>query len=103
MEQRKLISKVRLSICILLVRAAAGSAWGQQVAATISGRITDPSGAAVSAKVTASSVERGVNYSTTANSDGYYNIPNLPIGSYNVRVENPGFQTATQSNITLEM
>src|SRR5215469_944390 len=82
----------------------AGAVWGQQVAATINGRVTDPSGAAVvGAKVTATSVERGVAYPTSTNADGYYNLPNLPIGSYNVKVENAGFQTATQSNITLQM
>src|ERR1700691_519096 len=104
MELRKLLFNCRLWACGLLVCALACSAWGQQVQATITGRITDPSGAAVSgAKVTATSVERGVVYPTTANSEGYYNLPNLPIGPYNVKVENPGFQTAMQSNITLEM
>jgi hypothetical protein len=104
MELRKLLLSCRLWTCVLLVCALACCAWGQQVAATITGRVTDPSGAAVSgAKITATSVERGVAYPTTSNTDGYFNLPNLPIGAYNVRVENPGFQTATQSNVTLEM
>jgi hypothetical protein len=104
MELRKRLFGCRLFICSLAICALACSAWGQQVAATISGRVTDPSGAAVSgAKVSATSVERGVVYPTSSNSDGYYNLPNLPIGAYNVKVENPGFQTATESNVTLEM
>jgi len=104
MELRRLLFNCRLWACVLLVCALACSAWGQQVAATITGRVTDPSGAAVSgAKVTATSLERGVTYPTTSNAEGYYNLPNLPIGAYNVKVENPGFQTATQSNITLQM
>jgi hypothetical protein len=74
------------------------------VTATISGRVTDPSNAAVSgAKVSATSVERGIAYPATTNAEGYYNLPNLLVGDYNVRVENAGFQTATQSNITLQM
>jgi len=104
MELRKLHSSRGLWTCLLLVCALAGSVWGQQVEATITGRVTDPSGAAISgAKVTATSVERGVSYPTTTNADGYYNLPNLPSGAYNVRVENPGFQAATQSNVTLQM
>jgi len=64
----------------------------------------DPSGAAVAnAKVTATSVERGTAYPSTTNADGYYNLPFLPVGMYNVKVENPGFQTATQSNIVLQL
>jgi hypothetical protein len=74
------------------------------VAATITGRVTDPSGAAVAgAKVTATSIERGVAYPTNSNGEGYYNLPSVPVGAYNVKVENPGFQTATQSNIVLQM
>jgi hypothetical protein len=84
--------------------ALGASLWGQQVTATISGRVTDPSNAAVSgAKVSATSVERGIAYPATTNAEGYYNLPNLLVGDYNVRVENAGFQTATQSNITLQM
>ena len=104
MELRKLLLNCRLWTCVLVVCALACSALGQQVEATINGRVTDPSGAAVSgAKVTATSVDRGVAYPTTTNGDGYYNLPNLPIGAYNIRVENPGFQTAVQSNVVLEM
>ena len=50
-------------------------AWGQQVTATITGKVTDPSGAAVAnAKVDRHIVERGTQYPTTTNADGYYNL-----------------------------
>ena len=77
---------------------------GQGVTATINGTVSDPSGAAVSgAKVTATDTERGTQYTATSNADGRYSISNLLVGTYNVKVENPGFQTATQSNITLQL
>ena len=80
------------------------AAVAQQVTATITGRVTDPSGAAVvNAKVTATSVERGTLSTTTTNADGYFNLQYLLVGTYNVKVENAGFQTATQSNISLQM
>ena len=84
--------------------ASPQAAVAQQVTATITGRVTDPSGAAVvNAKVTATSVERGTLSTTTTNADGYFNLQYLLIGTYNVKVESAGFQTATQSNITLQM
>jgi hypothetical protein len=80
------------------------SMWGQQVTATITGRVVDPSSAAVAnAKVTATSLDRGTAYTTTSNSEGYYNLLYLPVGAYNVKVENAGFQAATQSNVALQM
>ena len=89
MELRKLFGH-RLWAGVLAVCALACCAWGQQVAATITGRVNDPSGAAVSgAKITATSVDRGVAYPTTTNSEGYYNLPNLPIGAYNVKWRTP--------------
>jgi len=82
----------------------ASSAWGQQVSAAITGKVTDPSGAAVvNAKITATDVDRGTQWTTTSNSDGAFNIPRVPIGTYDVKVEQQGFQTATQSHIALEM
>ncbi|MGA2130998.1 MAG: TonB-dependent receptor [Bryobacteraceae bacterium] len=89
---------------VMAVCALASTGWGQQVTATITGRITDPSGAAVSgAKVTATSVDRGIPYSASTNGEGYYNLSNLLVGDYNVKVESSGFQAATESNLTLQM
>ena len=104
MKLRTQLLSCRVLKCVLLACALAGLAWGQQVSATITGRVTDPSGAAITgAKVTATSVERGVTYPSATNAEGYYNIQNLPVGSYNVKVETTGFQTATQSNVALQM
>ena len=70
----------------------------QETTANITGRITDPSGAAVAnAKVTAKDADRGTVFSTQSNTDGVYNLSRLPIGSYEVRVEANGFQTGVHS------
>jgi len=77
-------------------------AHSQQVMASITGKVTDPSGAAVpEVKVTAIDTERGSAVTTTTNSDGIYDLPQVPIGTYNIKVEHTGFQGAQQSNITL--
>ena len=102
MKSRVVFSWLILALCIAL--GCSQVAWGQQVTASITGRVTDQSGAAVAnAKVTATSVERGTLSPTTTNADGYYSLPFLPVGAYNVKVENAGFQTATQSNVTLQL
>ena len=55
----------------------------QDTSANITGRITDPSGAAVAnAKVTATDADRGTVFRTQTNTDGVYNLSRLPIGRY---------------------
>jgi hypothetical protein len=103
------MSKIRRffpgALCLILTPLILqDSSFGQQVTAAITGRVTDPSGAAVAdAKVTATDKDRGTAWPTTTNSDGVYNLPRLPVGTYNVKVEHAGFQTATVSNALLEM
>src|SRR3974390_745311 len=81
-----------------------GTVAAQQVTATITGQVSDPSGAAVAtAKITATDVERGTEYKATTNAEGYYRIYQINVGTYNVTVEATGFQTAKQSNIVLQL
>ncbi len=76
----------------------------QEVTAAITGKVTDPSGAVLSgAQVTATDTQRGTVWNTQTNQDGAYNLPRLPIGTYDVKVQAPGFQTTVQSKIQLEL
>src|SRR6476661_9279320 len=78
--------------------------FAQDVTAAITGRVTDPSGGAVpGAKVTAIDTQRGTTWPTVTNGDGVYSLPRIPVGTYNVTVENQGFQTSQQSNVTLQL
>lgn len=97
---------VRLSVAILFTICflVPVQSWSQQVTASILGRVTDASGAAVvDAKVTATDQDRGTEWPTTTNGEGSFNLPRLPIGRYNLKVEHAGFQTAVQTNIVLEL
>ena len=79
-------------------------ARAQQVTAAITGRVTDPTGAAVvSANVTATDKDRGTEWPTTTNGEGAFNLPRLPVGTYDLKVTHPGFGTATVSNVLLEL
>jgi hypothetical protein len=74
---------------------AANAAMGQDVTATITGTVMDPSGAAVvGATVIAKSVERGTIFKAVSNEAGIYRITQLPIGNYDLRIEKEGFQTS---------
>ncbi len=93
-----------LILFVATVALLATSMWGQQVTAAFTGRVTDPTGAAVvGAKVTATDADRGTKWTTTTNSEGAFNLPRVPIGTYDVKVEQQGFQTAAQTHIGLQM
>src|SRR5438046_10045822 len=80
-------------VCLTLVAllCSANPVGGQEVTASITGTVMDPTGAAVvGATVTAKSVERGLSYTSVTNESGIYRIAQLPVGSYALKVENPG-------------
>lgn len=60
----------------------------------LTGKVTDPSGAAVAnVTVTATSVDAGQTRTTTTGPDGSYKLEGLPPGSYRVKFEVSGFKT----------
>jgi outer membrane receptor protein involved in Fe transport len=74
----------------------------QVAGATLSGTVNDPSGAVVpSAQVSARNTATGVARTATTDSAGFYQIPNLLPGAYEVTVTAPGFSTTVQSGIQL--
>src|SRR6516225_10884198 len=78
------------------------SVYAQVVGATLSGTVSDPSGAAIpSAQILIRNSATGVTTSITADSSGFYSAPNLLPGTYDVTVTAPGFATQVESNITL--
>src|SRR2546427_10213771 len=78
--------------------------WAQEVSAGITGRVTDPAAAAVpAAKVTARDLDRGIVWPTDTNAEGIYAFPRLQAGVYEIRIEAPGFRTAVQTGVRLEL
>jgi outer membrane receptor protein involved in Fe transport len=51
----------------------------------------------------ATDTDRGTRWPTVTNQDGEYNLPRVPIGTYDVTVEHEGFQKAAQSHVLLQM
>lgn len=80
------------------------SCLAQQGRGSISGTVTDPSGAAVAqARVSIVNIATNASFVTQTNDLGFYIAPTLPVGSYRIVVEKPGFKRAVRAGITLQV
>lgn len=86
-----------LCACIFVMPCAA-----QQTLGSLNGTVTDPSGAAV-AGATVEVTNRAIQFTqtTTSQKTGFFQIFNLPVGTYIVKVMYPGFDTVTTSGIAV--
>ena len=76
----------------------------QQVTATLSGTVSDPSGALVpDAQLTATNVNTGVAVKTISDPAGNYIFPSLPSGTYSLSAGKSGFKSTVISSLTLEV
>jgi hypothetical protein len=87
------------ALCVLF----AARALRADVVGTISGTVTDRSGAVIpSATVELKNGDTGYDRQTTVNSTGFYEFPSVPIGDhYQIEVRANGFKPLNQSDITL--
>ncbi|HTR26762.1 MAG TPA: carboxypeptidase regulatory-like domain-containing protein [Terriglobales bacterium] len=95
-----------LVLCVLIVWAmqVAPRAFGQGTIsfAQLNGTIEDPSARAVAgAALTLRNLDTNQTYSATSNSSGFYVVPNLPPGRYELTVQTSGFAKYVQTGITL--
>jgi hypothetical protein len=74
------------------------------VTASISGTVTDSSGAAVAgATVTATNVDTAVATTLTTNTQGFYSFQELPLGKYTVDVSKSGFKAYRETGLVLDV
>src|SRR5271170_2990507 len=103
-HMKKLQSMALCLLCVTLLALLCGAnaAWAQDVSATITGTVTDPSGAPLAgATVTAHDTERGTHWTSVTNGSGVYNIIAVPVGTYELRVENKGFESTVVAPFVL--
>jgi outer membrane receptor protein involved in Fe transport len=98
-------NRVRLAvIAVLVLGFAAGAAFGQAITGTLVGTVLDSSGAVIAgASVTAKNTDTAVTYNTTTGSEGFYTVPNLPPGRYDVTVQAKGFKTGVSSGNVVDV
>lgn len=88
-----------MALCTLLNILSAQTPTGQ-----ITGLVTDSTGAvAPDARIIVRNIETGVEQTTTAGSQGYYTVPLLQPGRYQVTVQKQGFRSVTRSGLTLNV
>src|ERR1700686_3534280 len=92
----------RLTFLALFMMLSCLPSARAQVAASITGIVTDPSGAPVpAATVTTKNLETAAVRTATTDDFGRYLVLSLPVGQYEVRVSKPGFQERHRSSIHL--
>jgi hypothetical protein len=73
------------------------------ITGSISGVVTDKSGAVISgASVTATDILTGVQTTQKTDAKGFYNLPTLAVGSYNLEIKQVGFKTYLQTGIVID-
>lgn len=98
------MSKYRLLVLSLLL-SVSSAVMGQELAATLTGTVSDPSGAVVSgATIVVHNNETGADVRVVnTTSAGNFNITNLSAGQYTVTVKSGGFQTYIARDVTLNV
>jgi hypothetical protein len=90
-----------LAITIFLLLVPVGL-HAQVDRGTITGRVTDTSGAVIpSVGVTATEVSTNAKYDTVSNGLGIYSLLNLPIGTYTVKYQKQGFKATDHPGIVI--
>lgn len=94
----------RLIGAVFFILLACTFVLAQTTAGTITGTVSDPSGAVVPAtKITLTNLATNVERTTISNTDGIYVFANVPPGSYRVDAEKGGFKHYSRSPIDVQV
>jgi hypothetical protein len=78
--------------------------WAQVAGAKLSGTVTDPTGAVMpDVALSVKNLATGVTTTGKTNAVGFYTVPNLLPGTYEVTSTAPGFKTNVRSGIRLDV
>jgi hypothetical protein len=95
-------------ICVLLgamlLAVGAKRLEAQAVTGTISGTVTDASGAVIAgANIEVKNTATGVTQTTVSNDQGRYNVPDLNVSTYDVQASKQGFETVIHKGVTISV
>ena len=87
-------------VCFVLISVA----FGQTDRGTITGSVSDPTGAVVaSAPIQVKNTQTGTAYSGATSATGNYSFPQLPPGTYELTVNVTGFKKFVRQNIVVQV
>ena len=95
----------RVCATILCVLCAVGVAFGQTQAinGSIRGRVVDQTGGPIAAaNVRIENAQTGFSRTVDTSEEGYYVLPNLPLGSYLVFIQKSGFDSQRHTGVVLD-
>jgi len=91
-----------LAVLLVMLVMTARPARAQLDTGSISGVVTDPAGKVVQgAAISITQPTTGTSYSTVSSNTGYYVLPSVRTGIYNMKVTAPGFKTAVYSGVVV--
>src|SRR6202012_2506661 len=90
----------KMLLVSLLGLFAAIPAFSQLDTATVSGRITDSTGAVIAAaQITVVDIETNFESQSVANAEGIFRVPSLRPGPYRLQIKAAGFKTYNRSGL----
>src|SRR5216684_2036634 len=96
------MKRLQFCLAVFAVLALTFSAFAQVQNGQFTGTVLDPTGAAVAnAKVTVTNQGTNLSVVITTNSSGNYTAKELPIGTYKLTAEAPGFKTTSDTSVVL--
>ena len=103
LNNRMLLITVGIACLFVLFLGLSPTLWAQQTAGSITGLVTDASGAAIAnADVTVRDMDRGTTWATKTTDAGLYEFPTIPVGKVQVKVAAAGFSNELRSPFSLE-
>lgn len=99
------MKNIRLFVfSILFLFVFSSAIFAQQATATLTGTLTDANGDYVPATtVVVTNTATGTSRTAQTNDDGYYIVPNLPAGNYQVKFQNQGFKEMIIESVNLSV
>ena len=100
-----MITRRNLAAIAICLTAPASLAYAQETLGSISGTVTDSSGAAIQgATVTLTNTDRNhVERTLKTNGKGFYTATSLPLGTYSVKIAQRGFKTELETSLVLHV
>src|SRR5215470_14179636 len=95
---------MKITATLLAFALAIPFAFAQGDRGTITGTVADASGSLIpGATVAITNTETGTHSDTSTTATGNYTVPALPVGTYTLTVEHPGFSKYQQTNLKVQV
>ena len=103
-KTQMLCLRLRRPLALGLLLVLASPLARAAITGSISGTVTDPTGAVMpGVSVVALNTDTGIQTTTQTNAAGFYNFPALPTGHYEVRITEKGFEEYRQTGLVLDV